>query len=621
MYVIVVLVPHLFGQYRWIPEEVKTAIQHNTRTWNGTAGEKGWINRARYRLSATLDTAHSMLSGSGSVTYFNESGDTLRWLVIRLYQDFYKKGNRRDWNIAPDDITNGVEVNDFKVNGKTAKLPGKAGRYYFGTNRRVRLKKPLLPGDSALLSFRWRFHVPETTRNRMGNYGKGRYFISYWYPQVAVYDDISGWDNIEFTGITEFYNDFNDYDVTLTVPGGYAVWATGKLQNGRELFTPEIVRRIANAEKSDKIVHIITADDWKKKRVLKEDAPLRWHFRAKHVPDFSFAAMPSYLWDASSVMVDSVSRRRILVDAVYPEHSRSFRSAARYARMSIIYMSNRWPGVPYPYEHMTSVANGTPNGGMETPMMADDGDPKDTLSCAGLVFHEISHSYFPFFMGTNEKKYAWMDEGWAAYFTGVFLHDVFGDKKYFPRTVNRFNGMNGDEMEVPLMYPSNFISNFGYYRMQAYTRSSLAYKFLREAMGDSLFALALHRYMQRWNGKHPTPYDFFNTFMQTYGDDLFWFINPWFFDKATADLGITKVTRNNRIVVNNAGGLPLPVHLTCIYSDGSSEVLKLPVGAWKNGVNAVVLQADTAKQIVTVVLGDSEVPDINTANNRFEMEP
>ena len=284
-------------------------------------------------------------------------------------------------------------------------------------------------------------------------------------------------------------------------------------------------------------------------------------------------------------------------------------------------MSHYWPGYPYPYEHMTSVSNGTPDGGMETPMMADDGDPEDTLSCAGLVFHEISHSYFPFFMGTNERKYAWMDEGWAAYFTGIFEEEAYQYKKYFPRNINFFQRLNGNEMEMPLMFPSCFFSDFKYYRVHAYTRSSLAYKFLREAMGDSLFRLALHTFMKRWNRKHPLPYDFFNTFQQVSGEDLYWFFNPWFFDRATADMGIKKVTHDNKIVIENIGGLPLPVHVTVIYDDGSSEELTMPVIVWKNGINAVVLQADKNKRIVTVVLGDNNIPDTNSDNNRFEMEP
>ncbi len=617
-----IFITPLFSQnYMWVPNEVKKAVMNGTRTVNGLPGKNYWQNHADYTIKAKLLTAESALEGEETVTYYNNSPDTLKSLVIRLYQDFYKKGEARSWTISPDDITNGMEITEFTVNGKKRDFPKRYGRYYFGTNHIVRLETALPPSGSVVLTFKWKFHVPETTRNRMGNYGKGRYYIAYWYPQIAVYDDVSGWDKIEFEGIVEFYNDFNNYDVKITVPDGYAVWATGHLENESEVFTPEIVRRLQKVRKSDEVINVITQKDWNKNRVLNKNSNNIWHFTAKNVTDFSFAAMPRYNWDASSVMVDSSSRRRVTVSAIYPDSAQTFDKAARYARESIIFMSYKWPGFPYPFEHMTSVSNGTPDGGMESPMMADDGDPNDTVSTLGLVFHEISHSYFPFFMGTNEKKYAWMDEGWATYFTGLFSLEMAPDYDFFGRTANSFSRTNGNESEVPLMYPSNLIADFYYYRVHAYGRSAMAYKFLYEAMGDSLFKTALHQYIKLWNGKHPGPYDFFNTFNSVAKQDLSWFINPWFFEKATADLSIKKVTNKGQIVVENTGGLPVPVKTTVMYDDGSNDTFFKPVSVWQQGVNAVIIQADTNKTIVSVVVGDSDIPDINKENNRFDIVP
>jgi hypothetical protein len=615
------ILPSYSQNYRWVPNEIVRAVKNGTRTGNGLPGQKYWQNHADYSIKARLITGESALEGEERVVYFNNSPDTLRKLVIRLYQDFYKKGSARSWSIGPDDITNGMKITDFTINGKKEKFPQTFGRYHYGTNHTVRLKTPLLPSDSVILTFKWKFHVPQITRNRMGNYGKGRYFIAYWYPQIAVYDDVSGWDNIEFEGIVEFYNDFNNYDVNITVPDGYTVWATGHLTNERELFSPEIVRRINMAGKSDEIVNVITRQDWKNRRVLKNNSDNTWHFKAKNISDFSFAAMPMYNWDASSVMVDSSSRRRVIVSAVYPDSSNTFEKAALYARNSIIFMSHKLPGYPYPFEHMTSVSNGTPYGGMETPMMANDGDPKDTASLLGLIFHEISHSYFPFFMGTNEKKYAWMDEGWATYLTGMFVTESIPEYDYFGRRAKSFSKSNGNEMEVPLMYPSNLIADFPYYRTHAYGRSALAYMFLHKAMGDSLFKKALNDYITIWHGKHPGPYDFFNIFNSVSHDDLSWFINPWFFDKATADLSIKKVTNKGQIVIENRGGLPLPVKVTCIYTDGSNDTFYKPVSVWKQGYKAVVIQADSSKTIISAYVGSGDIPDINKSNNRFELEP
>jgi len=608
--------PALKGQNKqMIPIEVQNAYKNGTRSFDGNPGPKYWENHARYRIQAKLLAAESSLEGTETVTYFNNSPDTLKMLTIRLYQDIFRKGAARAWSIDPDAVTQGVQIKYLKINGKEVKLPAGQYGYFFATNRYAKLPTPLLPGDSLVLEAGWKFKIAQKSANRMGNYGHGRFFIAYWYPQIAVYDDVSGWDKIEFNGITEFYNDFNDYDIKITTPPHYAVWATGHLENAADIYKKNIRKRLKEVAVSDKVMPVITQDDWNNNKVLKNKGENTWHFSASNVTDFSFAATPKYNWDASSVLVDSATGRRVRVDAIYPEGFKTFNKAALYAHKSVEFMSYQWPGYPYPYEHMTSFSNGTPNGGMETPMMANDGDPKDTISTANLVFHEISHSYFPFFMGTNEKKYAWMDEGWAAYLTGQFSAYLFPEYPYYQRYVKRFNTSSGREMEQPLMLPSNLFTDFNYYRVQAYTRSSLAYRFLRDAMGDVPFAKALHEYINRWHGKHPIPFDFFNTFSRSYGKSLMWFIKPWFFDRAYADQGIKKITNANQVVVENIGGLPMPVKVTCFYTDGSKKVFSKSPVVWQSGNRAVVIQADTSKVIKKIVLGASDIPDVDLSNN------
>jgi hypothetical protein len=600
---------------RLIPIEVQKAYAAGTRSKDGNPGPNYWENHAHYQINAELLAAESSLKGTEKVTYFNNSPDTLYMLVIRLYQDFYTKGAARAWNIGSADLTNGVQINYIKVNGEPVKMPAGQYGYLFGTNRYIQLPHALAPGDSLILTTGWKFHIPETTRNRMGNYGKGRFFIAYWYPQISVYDDISGWDKVEFNGITEFYNDFNDYNIHITTPPGYAVWATGHLDNADEVYAKPVLKRLEKVKKSDKIIAVVNQKDWNRHKVLKNKGATTWHFTARYVTDFSFAATLRYNWDASSVLVDSATGRRVRVDAIYPDSSNTFQRAAFYARKSVEFMSYEWPGYAYPFEHMTSFSNGTRNGGMETPMMANDGDPTDTISTANLVFHEISHSYFPFFMGTNERKYAWMDEGWASYFTGVFSEKRAPKYPYFQRTAQRFSRTGGRQMEVPLMLPSNLICNFSSYRIQAYTRPSLAYKFLRNALGDTAFKKALHVYMDRWHGKHPIPFDFFNCFMNATGQNLMWFFKPWFFGPGYADQAVKEVTADNKIVIENVGGLPMPVHVVCQYADGSKDTFSESTAVWNKGQNTISIQADKDKTIKKVVLGAPDVPDVDLSNN------
>lgn len=612
---VVAFLPAYAQSNRLIPIEVQEAFARGTRSKTGKPGPDYWQNHARYQIRAVLLPAESSLKGEENVRYVNNSPDTLRVLVIRLYQDIYKKGGARAWSIGPADLTNGVQVDYIKINGKPVKMPEGRYGYYYGTNRFVRIPGGLAPGDSLLLQTAWKFHIPEKVRNRMGNYGKGRYFVAYWYPQISVYDDISGWDMIEFNGITEFYNDFNDYDVHITTPSGYAVWATGHLENPADVYARPVLKRYEKVQKSDKIMAVISQNDWNKHKVLKNKGATTWHFTAHYVTDFSFAATLRYNWDASSVMVDSATGRRVRVDAIYPDSSNSFQKAARYARQSVEFMSFRWPGYPYPFEHMTSFSNGTRNGGMETPMMANDGDPKDTIQTANLVFHEISHSYFPFFMGTNERKYAWMDEGWATWFTGKFSELMAPQYPYFQRLARRFGHFSGREMEVPLMLPSNLICNFSYYQVQAYTRPGLAYQFLDNALGDTLFKKALLTFMHRWHGKHPIPYDFFNTFKNVTGENLMWFFKPWFWGPGYADQAVKVVENRNKIEVVNKGGLPMPVKVVCTYADGSKETFTRSTAVWQTGKKQIEIQANQNKQLKKVVLGSPYIPDVYPNNN------
>lgn len=609
----------LMGQNRQlIPLEVQKAYKKGTRSFDGTAGPRYWQNHAKYQIQARLLADESSLEGSEKVTYFNNSPDTLRSLVIRLYQDILRKGGARAWGVDPEAVTDGVQFKYFKINGVDVKLPTGMFGFFFGTNRVARLPQPLAPGDSLTLETAWKFKISEKAASRMGNYGHGRFFVAYWYPQIAVYDDVSGWDKIEFNGITEFYNDFNDYDVLITTPPGYAVWATGHLENPKAIYRKNILKRLKAVATSDVVLPVITQDDWNNHKVFRNTGENRWHFSVSNVTDFSFAVAPKYNWDASTVLVDTAAGRRVRVGAIYPASSKTFGGAALMARKSVLFQSFQWPGVAYPFEHMTSFCNGTPMGGMETPMMANDGDAKDSVFLANLVFHEISHSYFPFYMGTNEKKYAWMDEGWAAYLSDLFTYSVYPHYPEFIPSVKNFNGKSGREMEQPLMLPSNLYTDFRYYQVQAYTRSSLAYRFLRDALGDEVFARALHEYIRRWHGKHPIPFDFFNTFSQMSGQDLTWFIQPWFFDRAYADQGIKKITNANQIVVENIGGLPMPVKVHCFYTDGSEETFTKPTSVWRQGTQAVIVQADTTKTIRKAAVGAVDIPDVDTSNNSME---
>jgi hypothetical protein len=619
---VMILVSSLFSQTwnQMIPREIKKAYQHQTRSISGLPGPNYWQNHSDYTIEATLIANKSKLSGHELVVYHNESPDTLSKIVVRMYQNFYKKGNARSWTIDPSDITDGIEFSNMKVTDFSGKDIYKKD-YASATNLTVVLSQPLLPGDSLKLEMDWSFLIPQKSWNRMGNYGNDIFMIAYWYPQIAVYDDIDGWDKIEFNGVTEFYNDFNNYAVTITVPPGFMVWATGDLQNSTELFSKRVLNKIEKAYTSDEINMLFTAQDCRKGKVLKNrKKATEWHFKATYVTDFTFGSAKEVNWQGSSLVVDTVTGRRAFVDAVYPDSMITFPQAAEWCRWSVDFMSKELPGVPFPYSHMTSWSNSRRTGGMESPMMANDGDPTSKASAAGLFFHEISHTYFPFYMGTNERKYAWMDEGWAAYFTRFIYDSLFPDYHYAERMVSTFERLSGTEKEVVLMTPSYLIADWQSYRSHAYNRSSAAYTFLRDMLGNDLFKQGLHTYMMRWHGRHPMPYDFFASMEEGTGQSLKWYFSPWFFEKAYADMGIKKVTLDNKITIQNYGGLPLPVQISCEFEDGTTEEIYRTAAVWQSGLEAVVIDVESGKKIKSIRLGSEQIPDVNRANNEFVLE-
>lgn len=238
-------------------------------------------------------------------------------------------------------------------------------------------------------------------------------------------------------------------------------------------------------------------------------------------------------------------------------------------------------------------------------------------SALGLIAHENAHTYFPFLAGINERKYAWMDEGWAVFLPINLMEKNMPDHNYFERMVSSFEGISGKESESTLMVLSYQIAAYSSYRYHAYVPSSMAYYFLQEALGDSVFKASLYGFIERWKGKHPTPYDFFNTFVNLSGQKLFWFFKPWFFDKAYADMGIKKVTMDNKIVVENVGGLPLPVEVLCEFEDGSTELYKESPAIWRFGEPAIILQVNKDKKISKITIGSDRIPDVNKQNDQM----
>jgi hypothetical protein len=523
----------------------------------------------------------------------------------------------RDFPLDSSDIHPGTIIHYLIINGDSLIISGEDSPIQRAASLlRIKLEEPLPPAADWNIDLSWETTLPATSRLRMGAYGDSAFFVAHWFPRIAVYDDIDGWDRNPYSGTQEFYNDFGDFEVEITVPGDFIVWGTGLRQNMDEVLDDKYIERYEEASESDSIIHIVSAEDYLSGSIPIKNDKNTWKFKASYVTDFAFATANCYLWDATSLVVDENSGRRVLVDAAYRQNSEDFYEVAEIGRQSIQFLSTKMPAYPFPYPKMT-VFNGS--GGMEFPMIVNDGTTTTRPRTIGLTSHEIAHTYFPFFMGTNEKKYAWMDEGWAVMLNFDFQNQMTEGRNQVSRELRTYARIAGKDTDLPMMIPSIYMRGRTY-RNAAYSRPAIAYHLLRDLMGDEKFIKALHLYIDRWNGKHPIPYDFFYTFNQVNGENLNWFWKPWFFERGHADLAIKDVNSEetmSNVVIEKRGLLPVPISLKVVYADSTEDVITHSAEVWKNGIREFPVSINNNKDIISIELGNNYIPDIDKNNNVY----
>jgi hypothetical protein len=602
----------LFAQENkiYVPPQFQKIYNGSTRSWDGKPGKDYWQNSANYYLNVELDTETNAVTGRGDITYYNNSPDTLKKIVFRLYQDIFKKGIARDYGFNEKAINEGTRIKYLSINGSELD-PDTAG-YRSYTNYHLNLAEQLAPSDHLDIVIEWEFEIPEDQTIRMGKYRDGGFFVAYWYPQIAVYDDVDGWDITEYLGQVEFYNDINNFEVEITVPENYLIRATGDLLNAQDVLREDIYSRYKNALVSEDVVRIIKPEDLEED-VTAEDDNQTWHYKAAGVPDFTFACVKDYLWDGVAALADAETGRKVFADVLYKEGDNNFDEGAYFSKIIVEYLSAKLPGVSFPYSHMTSFCNGTGGGGMESPMMANDGAPNSRSGTLSLLLHEIAHTYFPFYMGINERKYGWMDEGWATFLTKDLVSEIDSNYSHYKNIFRRYSPVFGKEIEVPLMIPSKLVK--GYPLVAAiYGRAFFAFVALEDLLGEGLFKKALKEFIKRWKGKHPLPYDFFFTFNEVAGEDLSWFWNPWFYDLGYCDLGLEQ-NDDGEIVVKLIGNHPVSVDVIVTYQDGSKQFMQENPGIWKNGNTEFIIQIDDRMIIQSITINDERIPDLNPDNN------
>ncbi len=592
-----------------IPVNIASAIKKQTRTTNGVPGIKYWQNTASYDLKINFDPATRLLKGEATIDYTNNSPDSLRQMVWKLYPNLYKKTTLRMSAISEADMTDGVVIESMTVDEAPLN-----SRRINGTNMNVGLPKQLLPKQTMHFTIAWHYTLNKGSHIRTGEIDPGADFVAYFFPRIAVYDDIDGWNNFPYLGTQEFYNDFCHFKAAITVPANQVVWSTGNLLNAKDVLSAKAYNNLLNAEKNDAYTYIIDSTDLAQKNFTSHNAETNtWLYEADNVTDLAFACSDHYLWQSTSLVVDATTGRRTRVDAAYNPKHRSYYTVIDEARKTVEYMSYRFPKWPYPYAHET-VFDGLDQ--MEYPMMVNDNPVADKAESIELTDHEIFHTMFPFYMGINETKYAWMDEGWAT--IGEWLLSPMIDPTltdlYGIDAVSKFSGKEADLPIVTLSTETNQS-----YFTNSYPKPAMGYLYVKDMLGDELFTKALHTYINNWKGKHPVPQDFFNSMNAGSGKNMNWFWKAWFMSDGVPDLGIGKValTAKPTVEIIAKGTKPLPVDLTVTFEDGATQLIHRSIAVWEKENTNIVLPLPAGKKIVKMSLGSAHVPDGNKEDNSW----
>ena len=472
----------------------------------------------------------------------------------------------------------------------------------------------ILPKQTAHFSISWSYILNKTSDIRTGEIDPGADFVAYFFPRIAVYDDIDGWNTYPYNGTQEFYNDFCHFKAAITVPNNQVVWATGNLLNPKDVLSEKIYEQLQHAEKNDNIITVIDSTDIPNATNHTNDSNT-WQFEANDVTDFVFACSDHYMWHSTSLVVDKSTGRRTRVDAVFNPKHKDYFDVINQARKTVEAMSYDFPKWPYPYPHET-VFDGLDQ--MEYPMMVNDNPLEDHAEAIELTDHEIFHTMFPFYMGINETKYAWMDEGWATigeWIISPIIDSILVDE-YGIAAVEK---TAGDETDLPIITLSTEINRA--YFTDSYPKPAMGYLFVKDMLGDDKFYKGLHYYIAQWHGKHPMPLDFFNCMNTGSGKNLNWFWKKWFYDSGIPDLSIQKVSETGnqkQIIIESIGSKPVPVDLSVIFADGSTKKIHQTIAVWQNGNKTTTIKFEDSKKINRIELGSVHVPDANKKNNTWQ---
>jgi len=616
---------------------IRRAHAAGTRDSTGRPGRNYWQLWTDYKISARLDSATSTVSGRETLTFRNNSDSAMRSIVLRLDQNIFRPGTQNAGGV--DLVTDGMKVTRLVVNGQTLDVTDTLGspipntqrrtvplsRILKGTSARIPLATPIAAHSTGSVEAEWSFQVPrvEGPRGfRMGRWADTLYQVAQWYPRLAVFDDLRGWDQEPYLGNAEFYNNFGHFDVSIDVPAGWIVGATGVLQNPTEVLTPAARERLARVIGSDSVQRIVTATERGPGRstTAGTNGRLVWRFAADTVGDFAWATSNQFVWDASRANIPG--RGPVPFNVMYlPGHADAFAPAPKVVRHALEYYSKLW--MPYAFPQLTMVDG--PELGMEYPMFI--------MSAVFAADHETGHEWWPMMVGVNETWYGWMDEGFNQYMNILSDADLEGKPYKLDSLGMSYGGISGNELEPPLMWDENYAGPF--YGFVAYGKAPLMLSSLGGVVGDSAVWRAMSDYARAWRFKHPSPWDYAFFMNNALHQDLGWFWNYWLFTTESVDGSIEGVKTSGRrttVAVRQNGEMPAPVILKVEFAttgpaikplsnskmtDANTAIVTYPVSVWFPGSRTFNAVLDFGGRAINRITLDpaGRFPDRNAADN------
>ncbi|MCU7552039.1 M1 family metallopeptidase [Chitinophagaceae bacterium LB-8] len=612
--------------------------QQNGNPYRSASGEPGpgyWQNRADYKINCTLDTAMHKISGDVEIIYTNNSPDKLKFLWLQLDQNIYKKDSRASatttqsggrWANAK--FTEGSVIKSIAVDANGNKY---TPQYNVNDTRmQVWLQQPLkASGDKMKLSIAFEFTVPEYGTDRMGRLSTKNgvvYEVAQWFPRMCVYDDIQGWNTLPYLGAGEFYLEYGNIEYSVTLPANMIVGGSGELQNEKDVLTSNQLSRLNEARNSDKTVVLRSEKEVKDPASRPKGGNLTWKFKIDNSRDVAWAASKAFVWDAARMNLPS--GKKALAMSIYPVESikrNGWQRSTEMVKGSIEHYSKMW--YEYPYPVATNVAGIV--GGMEYPGIVFCSFSDSGEGLWGVTDHEFGHIWFPMIVGSNERKFAWMDEGFNTFINGL------STKAFNKGEFSTFSFFGTEEMTRyvfnksmdPLLTTPDVIQqeNLG---VAAYEKPSMMLNVLRDVvLGPDRFDAAFREYIQRWAFKHPTPWDFFHTMENVAGEDLSWFWKGWIFNNWSLDQSVKSVEyQDNKpeeganITIQNEDQMVMPVTVLVKESNGKEHRINLPVEIWQRG-SAYTFGVNTTTRVKEVMLDpDKKLPDMNRKNNSLQLK-